>query len=292
MRKRALLLAFGLALAIAFIGPSNPSAEPQVQKGPVGQLDPESCDECRQKTQPIPMWDMHGGLRWYSDADAIDPARADPIADPHCFISSVENRSADRADYRWRIGGLENSSLEPRWINRRCSGGGGVGNPPSQGPILVNLIKPDGGTKVWRDEGAKQAVSVNEKVFPELWTTLDAQLYGTDKRIEPLTLKASSRVERSGSGFQYSYVLTRRVAGTAGYALTWTPAESQEFVQVLQNRALVPFDIRKIDGQSLTISFGTNRPPRRVEGPLRLSQIGGNHVISTDVWTWTPQTPQ
>jgi hypothetical protein len=292
MRKHQLLLLFVYALSVPLAMPPRSVAEPQVQEGPVGKLDPERCDECRVKTLPLPKWDIHGGLRWYSDADAIDPARADPTSDPHCFVRSVENRSANRADYKWKVGGLENSSFEPRMINRRCSGGGGVGNPPAEGPILVNLIKPDGGTAVWPDVSAKQSAALNQEVFPELWTTLDTQLYRADKSVEPLTLSASSRVERAGDRFQYSYVLTRRSGGTAPYILAWTPAESQGFIQELRNRGLFPLNISKLASPSLTITFGANRPPRRIEGPLKLSQIGGNHILTVDVSTWVPQNPQ
>jgi hypothetical protein len=205
-------------------------------------------------------------------------------------VRSVRNLSDQRADYGWDVGGLWNPKLEVGKVDKKCDTHGSVANPTKPGPIAVNYQKPDGATQVWKstDEGAQATAAPAS--FPEFTTVLETHLYTPGGVARPLKLAVASSVQRAGATFQYRYAITRRAGGDVPYALAWRAAESSPFVQQLQKQGLTTVDISKLgNNEPFQITFATAQAPRRVEGPLTLTQMGGDHVFTASVVTWVPQ---
>jgi hypothetical protein len=266
------------------------SVAPSAQTGTAIRVNPEVCAECPVKTAPPDAkFGRHGSLRWYSDADARDPKRSEPLTDEHCFIRSVHNQGTNQADYRWDVGGLSNSNMPPGEVDKRCDGTGSVANPPSRGPLIVNYLKPDVSTEVWKSTATVAQASDKDNVLRDLTTTLETALYLPSGQVEPLQISFTSRVQLIQGRFQYSYVIRRGASGTAPYLLAWTGAETPAFVTALKELGVAQaISVNKLSPEPLTISYLTDAKPRRTVGPVTLSQSGGQHVIEVAVEVWRP----
>lgn len=261
----------------------------RAQTGPRVKIDPEHCDACKAKTTPSPEASIVGGVRWFSDADGVDPARVDITKDSFCIIRSVDNQSNGPADYRWDVANMQNPNLPSGWVDKVCDRKDGVANPPAPGPIKVNYA-PEGPTRVWKGVVPAAATA---NAFADQETSIDTALFDYGEKPEPLHLSITSHVQRNpDGGYSYSYTFSKGTSGSASYTLELPDINAEALGAQFRARGLPwPIDINKIGIQSVPAVLSGQGPPVRNGRVVLRRNSSPAHTIQFVVAMWHDPTP-